>query len=108
MDETSEIMDFLLSMGAIKTEGIDQETGEKLYRFTDSIKEIYPELYSSYINDVNSVVMRLWEKGYLDVDLLSDNPLINLSKSFIENPKIDGLDHEEQKYLLEIVRILAE
>jgi hypothetical protein len=34
-----------------------------LYSFTPKIKILMPDLYDEHLNEVNSCVMNLWEKG---------------------------------------------
>ena len=33
-----------------------------------------PDLYNEHITDVNSCIMQLWEKGFLEIDFLKPVP----------------------------------
>ena len=42
-----DFIDALILNGALEVAAIDMETGEALYKFTDKLKEISPELYET-------------------------------------------------------------
>ena len=46
MAEEDNIIDNLILQGALQPAGIDLETGEMLYNFTETLKEINPELHN--------------------------------------------------------------
>lgn len=101
-----EIIDKLLLENALEVVGIDKTNGEFLYAFTPKIKEIMPELYQDHLNFVNSEIMVLWEKGYLNVDFLADDPSVTVTdKAFIQK-ELDKLSRQELWSLEEIKRLL--
>ena len=101
-----EIIDKLILDNALEVVGIDKSNGEFLYAFTDKIKEVMPELYEDHINFVNSEIMALWEKGYLNLDFFQEDPVITLSdKAFIQ-AEVDKLTKQELWSLEEIKRVL--
>jgi hypothetical protein len=100
------IIDKLILDNALEIVGIDKSNGEFLYAFTPKIKEIMPELYEDHLGLVNSGIMILWEKGYLDIDFLSDNPLVSLTdKAFIDE-ELSKLNSKDLWSLEEIKRLL--
>jgi hypothetical protein len=104
--DEEEIIDKLLLENALEVVGIDKSNGEFLYAFTPKIKEVMPELYKDHLNFVNSEIMVLWEKGYLNVDFLSDNPEVTVTnKAFIQE-ELDKLSRQELWSLEEIKRLL--
>jgi hypothetical protein len=101
-----EIIDKLLLENALEVVGIDKSNGEFLYAFTPKIKEIMPGLYQDHLNFVNSEIMVLWEKGYLNVDFLADDPSVTVTdKAFIQK-ELDKLSRQELWSLEEIKRLL--
>jgi hypothetical protein len=101
-----EIIDYLILNGGLEAAGIDSQTGELLYAFTPKIKEIMPELYQDHISSVNTEVMGLWEKGYINIDLFQKNPVITLSEKALNKQDVDKLSAKDQWSLHEIKRLL--
>lgn len=101
-----DIMDKLILSGALQVAGLDSETGEFLYQFTPKLKEVSPQLYDEHVNHVNGELMRLWEKGFLNINFMEENPKVTLAdKAFIQEelgklPKEDRWGIEEIKRLL--------
>jgi len=106
MDNFKEIIDDLILQGAIQICGVDEKSGEFLYQFTPKLKDIMPELYKEHLNSVNSELMNLWEKGFVNMDLMSESPIVTLAHKAFEKNEISVLSKEEQHSLNEIKRIL--
>ena len=102
----NELIDGLILNGAIEVSAVDQNTGELLYSFTPKIKELMPSLYKEHMENVNSEVMNLWQKGFLDIDLLSDDPMITITRKALSEDHVITLSKEERWSLSEIIRLL--
>ncbi len=107
MNPEDEMMEFLMLQGAIEIAGVDSKTGEFLYSFTPKIKEVMPELYKDHLDSINKEVMNLWEKGYIYLDLLEEDPIISLAPKALDGDEIVRLSIEEQWCLTEIKRVLS-
>jgi hypothetical protein len=59
------------------------------------------------MTDVNRYIMALWEKGFLNIEMFTDNPLVTLSDKAFDDNKIQNLSEELQISLLEIKRLLV-
>lgn len=106
MDEAEkEIIEYLLLNGALEAAGIS-ETGEPLYNFTPKLKYVLPELYEEHMKHVNSELMRLWEKGFIDMDLFADSPVVKLAPKAFNNDELAKLSDQDQFAVKEIKRIL--
>jgi flagellar motor protein MotB len=105
MDENSQIEKMLLE-GAIEVCGIDSTTGEFLYNFTDSFKELYPELYNETQSCFSREIMFLWENRFLSMDITEQNPVVTITEKALDKEEVDKLDPETQTMLKEIIRIL--
>jgi hypothetical protein len=50
--------------------------------------------------------MYLWEQGFLDIDLLSNDPLVILTDKSLDQEQINCLSVEHKSALAEIKRLL--
>lgn len=105
-ERVSEIIDHLILEGGIEVAGIDPESGEILYAFTPKVKDIMPELYHDHLNFVNDELMVLWEKGYVDIDFLKDDPLIYISDKSYDPEEVKKLSKQERWSLQELKRVV--
>lgn len=106
-ESISKIIDNLILEGGIEVAGVDPETGEMLYAFTPKVKEIMPELYDDHLNFVNDELMILWEKGYVDIDFLMDDPLISLTTKAFNDEEVAKLSKQEKWSLQELKRAVS-
>lgn len=102
-----DIIDKLILSGAMEVAGLDSTTGEFLYVFTPKLKEVSPELYHEHVNHVNGELMNLWEKGFLNIDFMSDSPIVTLTEKALNKEEISKLSKSEIWSIEEIKRLLA-
>jgi uncharacterized radical SAM superfamily protein len=100
-----EIEELILS-GALEAAGIDAETGEPLYSFTTKLKAVSPELYKEHLDFVNAEIMGLWEQGFVEIDLLSENPVVKLTNKSLNSDEVNKLSKQQKWSLLEIKRVM--
>jgi hypothetical protein len=106
-EDYTDIFDMLILNGAIEVIGLDPISGEFLYSMTEKMIEIMPEVYQEHLNQVNHQIMGLWEDGFVTVDLLDENPMVNLTdKAFIPE-ELSKMSIESLECLNEIKRVLA-
>ena len=103
--QEDEIIERLILDGALEVAGIDSEDGSLLYSFTPKIKEVMPELYNDHINNVNSEILSLWERGYVDIDFLSKDPLVALTEKSFDKLEISKLNKSEKWAIEELKRL---
>lgn len=106
-DNENKIIDDLILAGAMEVAGIDSKTGEFLYVFTPKLKEVSPALYDEHVNHVNGELMRLWEKGFINIDFMSENPIVTLTAKALDSSEISKLSKEDQWSVEEIKRLLS-
>jgi hypothetical protein len=104
--EEQDSIDYLILNGGIEVAGIDSEAGEFLYSFTPKIKDLMPELYEEHIRDVNAHILDLWEKGFLSINFMEDDPIVNIAEKGLDIEEISKLPQEDQWHLNEIKRLL--
>lgn len=102
----NKIIDELILSGALQVAGVDQETGEFLYQFTQKLKDISPALYDEHVNHVNGELMRLWEKGLLDINIADENPIVKLTEKAFDDKELSQLSKEDRWGIEEIKRLL--
>lgn len=107
-DEAAELaLVNLIDKGAVAFEGLD-ETGEPIYRFTEKLQEVAPDLYKMHMSMLNSEIMALWEKGFVDMDLFKENPTVKLTEKAFNKKAISELNETLQDFLKEIKRVYRE
>ncbi len=99
-----EIFQKMILEGAIEVAGMDMETGEMLYTFTDKLAQFSPPMHQSYMSYIHSEIMFLWENGFLEMDVTEANPTVRLTEKVFDEAKIDGLSPERFANLKEIIR----
>ena len=105
MSNEDGMIDDLILQGALEVVGVDSEDGSLLYSFTSKMKELMPELYNDHINQVNSEILSLWERGYVDIDFLSDDPIVSLGSKSFDDTEISKLSKREKWSIEELKRI---
>ncbi len=105
MQENDDIEALILS-GALEPAGVDSETGEILYNFTDKLRDVHPLLHREVNNMFSAHVMKLWELDMVTMDITSENPMVNLTPKAFDPKLIESLDEEIAYTLKEIKRTL--
>ena len=67
MNEEDEKLEYYLSIGVVKLEGMDEE-GELIYSISETAKELAPELWQSHEDYIDMALLDLYEKGLLEVE----------------------------------------
>lgn len=105
MDKDSKEIEKLILAGGLQVAGVD-ESGELLYQFTPKMKEINETLYKDHLNFVNSEIMKLWEMGFVTMDLFADEPIVKLTARAFVPDAVAKLDKQQRWSLEEIKRLL--
>lgn len=103
--DDDKMIEKLILEGALEVAGIDSEDGSLLYCFTPKIKEVMPELYHDHMNHVNSEILSLWERGYVDIDLLSNDPTVRLMPKSFDLSETSKLNKSEKWAIEELKRL---
>ena len=101
-----ELIKNLILEGALEVAGLDAETGEFLYAVTPKMKEVMPDMYEDHITQVNRDILNLWEKGYVNIDFLSANPMVTISEKGLDKAEVSKLTKPEIWALEEVKRLL--
>jgi len=95
-------MEYLISEGAAILDGIDED-GEPVYKFDmDVLEEVMPELHAVMQQDMDQVLVDLYQKGLIEV---SYDENLNALMSISEQAKVALLeagfdldDNEDTEY----------
>ncbi len=91
--------------GIVEPAGIDLETGEMLYTFTEKLAQFSPPLHKNLLNYVHREIMYLWENGFVEMDVTSSNPTVRLTEKALDSAKISELPAEQLRNLKEIIKL---
>jgi hypothetical protein len=108
MSNPDEIIDGLILNGGLEFAGVDPETGEAMYRPTSILKNIDPKLSDEMSSYFTATTMRLWEKGFIDMDVTIEDPLVKLAEKSFDLDAINLLEKDERVVIKEIIRVLSE
>jgi len=97
-DDDIELIDTLILEGALVISGVD-DNGEILYRITDRLRDLAPELYAEFMNMIQHSVMSLWEQGFIDMDVTVTNPLVTPREKALDAEAVARLGEADQKTL---------
>ena len=99
-------VDYLILNKGLEVAGVDSKTGELLYAFTPKIKELMPELYKAHMNHVNSELMFMWEKGFVNINFLEENPRVTLTPKAFDEIEVSQLSKDHQWAIEELKRLM--
>ncbi len=108
MSNPEEIIDGLILNGGLEFAGMDPETGEPMYRPTSILKNIDPKLSEDMSSYFSSTTMKLWEKGFIDMDVTIEDPLVKLAEKAFDIDAVNSLEKNERVVIKEIIRVLSE
>lgn len=106
MDTNDQIEKMILE-GALEVAGVDEETGEFLYTFTEKMKDINPELYHAQRTHFSKEMMYLWQNGFIEMDVTLNDPVVRLTYKALDKKEVDSLDENIRTTLLEVVRVIT-
>lgn len=105
MDEF-DIVDNLVLNGGLEFAGKDPDTGEALYKPTDRLKEIDSKLSDELSVYFSEVTLKLWEKGFIDMDVTDADPVVKLGSKSFDIDSIKSLPKDERIVVEEIIKVL--
>ena len=105
-NKEDQIIKDLILVGALEVIGLDLDSGEPVYNFTDRLKEFSPELHSEMNNYFHSEMMFLWENGFVEMDIIQDDPTVKLTSKAFDRTELSKLDKDKQYRIRELIRII--
>lgn len=105
MTDPKDIIYALILGGALEVSAVDSESGQLVYAITDKMAELAPEIYKEISDQTQKDVMSLWSRGFLVVDLLSDNPDISLTEMSLDRANWIDLSDSEYSVMNTVMRM---
>lgn len=97
MDEDEKLA-YYLEVGAIELQGID-ESGEFIFSINESAKELAPELWEAHSDYVNDTLLKLYEKGLVNVSYDENlEAIIEITPEGMEIIKASGLVNIDEDF----------
>jgi hypothetical protein len=95
----------LILMGAVEPAGMDSESGEMLFSFSEDIDTIAPGLAKLVEDKIASTVMTLWSKGFVDLKYNEDSedPLVFVTEQCDNEVAVSVLPDFEKTVLTNII-----
>jgi hypothetical protein len=101
-----ELIKNLILEGALEVAGLDSDTGELLYTVTPKMQEFMPDMYEDHLTQVNKDILNLWEKGYVNINFLDEDPMVTISEKGLDKKEVAKLSKQEVWAFEEIKRLL--
>jgi hypothetical protein len=105
--DEDDAIDQLILAGALEVAGINIDTGEPIYNFTEKLIDISPELHKEVALYFSRETMSLWSHGFLDMDVTEKNPIVTLTPKALDEEEVSKLSKESQYTLMEIIRVIT-
>lgn len=102
-EDIEKIIEDLILSGGLEVSGLDADTGEPLYQFTEKITEIDSPLADAMQELFHMHVMALWEKGFLDMNPTERNPMVRLTELSLDDNAINSLHPDLKRTLVMII-----
>lgn len=101
-------IDELILSGALEVYGVDSETGEFMYSFTEKLEQVAPQVYATVQNKVAQSVRSLCDKGFLYMDPTLEDPEVTVTYKSSDPEEILSLSKEETSVLKSILANLKD
>jgi hypothetical protein len=108
MSKDNERIENLILNGALEVAGMDLDTGEPLYTFTDKLASVDKQLYDASNNYFYKEITNLWEKGFLNINFFEDSPTVSLTEKAFNDLEVEKIEDDLKSSLKEIKRITGE
>lgn len=102
-DSSEDILDRLILDGMVEVAGIDSDTGDMLYSFTQKAREELPEVKDAAEAYFNSIIMYFWENGFISMNIEDESPVVSLNEKAFDQHEIELLP-SEMKTALNLIK----
>ena len=101
-------LDYLMQEGALEIVGIDSETGNFLYSFTEKLAELDPIMHRMMMDSYYESITNLWQLGFLSMDITTDNPLVSATEKVFDREAVEKLSPVDRQALSDILKKMSE
>lgn len=93
----------MIMEGVIEFSGLDPNTGEMLYNFNEDLENIRPDLFEKMTHSMEEDIYKLWEKGFLAMNIADENPLVKITEKSLDENAINSELTYQEKTSLEVI-----
>lgn len=104
--ESDDHLEYLILNGYVEVSGVDKETGEFLYTFTEAARQKIPGLQDQLNEEFYSLIVYLWEHEFISMDIESQNPKVTLNAKALDDQEVKKLPYIYKAALLTIIDAL--
>lgn len=98
-DRSEEILDELILDGLVEVSGMDLDTGEMLYAFTEKARQEIPHIEEEASRFFNELIIYFWETGFIAMDMTQANPTVSLTEKAFDQDAVANLSTEHRSAL---------
>jgi hypothetical protein len=82
--ELSEVIEYLIELGAMEIMGYDSISDQFTYKITSKCKEIYPELYYAHYEAVGELAQSLWMQDIIDIIFTEGQTIVGVTPEQVD------------------------
>jgi hypothetical protein len=102
--ELSEVIEYLIELGAMEIMGYDSVSDQFTYKVTSKCKEIYPELYYAHYEAVGEMASQLWMQDVIDIVFTEGQTIIGVTPEQVEFIKETiNTFTDDERFFLEVL-----
>jgi hypothetical protein len=102
-----DLFNYLVDEGALELLSIDPVTEEPLYRVTQKCKEILPEMYESFKEEMDNAIFDLWQREIIEFKFgeESDTDAVRMTGQGYLNylKQADELSEEQRRFVTGLI-----
>ena len=107
-EDMSDNLDYLMREGALEIVGVDAETGDFLYSFTEKLAELDPVMHEMMIDSFYDSIRNLWQLGFLSMDITAKNPMVSATEKVFDREAVEKLSPLDRQALSDILNKMSE
>jgi hypothetical protein len=105
-NDSDDYVEYLILNGYVEVAGIDPETQEFLYSFTDEARNTVPGLQQQLNEEFYELIVYLWEHGFISMDIESESPRVALTPKALNQYEVSKLPQAYRHALMTIIEAL--
>jgi len=105
-NDSDDYLEYLILNGYVEIAGVDPETQEFLYSFTETARSTVPGLQEQLNEEFYGLIVYLWEHGFIAMDIESESPRVTLMPKALSEHEVSQLPKIYRHALMTIIEAL--